>query len=205
MVRFSAAILAGGKCQRFGSDKALLRIGDSFILDQIFVKLSSITSQIKIIGEYRKQSAIDKKYFIEDEIKNIGPAGGLYTALDAPDAGVLIIPCDLPFLDLNIIFRIINNHHLDFDATIAVSPKGIEPLIGIYNTRIRSLLKEKIEQKQYALYKFIDNIKSNYVHFKDYGKNSYEFFNINTLSDYKKALYLKAKNQIKTAQMRVEE
>jgi len=110
---------------------------------------------------------------------------------------VLLVPCDMPFLNSVHIEFLIQNFDASYDATIAVSGKGIEPLLGIYSNKILPRLQSFIEQKDFALYKFLNTLNTNYVDFKGNDENSLAFFNINTFSDYKKALYLKEQNHIK--------
>ena len=191
MIDIYAAILAGGRSGRLGQDKALLKFNETSLLDHIYSQLSTINNHIRVIGEQRKNVQIDPALFEPDLIQNIGPIGGLYTALSLSPYPAMIVPCDMPFLESEHIKYLIQNFDSLHDATIAVPSKGIEPLLGIYNPKTLPIIKGFINRQDYALYKFLESITTKFVDFKNFAFNSTIFFNINTLSDYKKALYLK--------------
>ena len=137
-----AAILAGGRSFRLGEDKALLRFNDIYILDYIYSQLTSLTTQIRIIGKPRAQVKIEPGLFVPDRITGLGPLGGLYTALHLTSQPVLVVPCDMPFLNSAQIESLIKDFDASYDAIIAVSSKGLEPLLGIYNPEILSKFGE---------------------------------------------------------------
>jgi molybdopterin-guanine dinucleotide biosynthesis protein A len=190
----SAAILAGGKSTRFGIDKALLEFDNIPLLKRIYDQLTRITTQIEVIGEYREQAGIDGNCYKSDIIKNIGPIGGLYSALSSAQKPVLVVPCDMPFLLSEDLVRLLQKFDPNFEACIAVSSTGLEPLLGIYSPALHSKLKQTIEDNEYALFRFIKSISTKFIHYPNNTYNSRVFFNINTFSDYKKALYLKGQN-----------
>ena len=194
MSRIAAAIIAGGKSLRFGNDKALLKFDNIFLIEQIFNTLTLFTKEIDVIGEYRESANIAKSFYKKDLINNIGPIGGLYTALSFVDKPLIIVPCDMPFLTSHDIKFLIDKFNPRYEATIAVSSKGLEPLLGIYKPTVLPQIRQAINQKEFALYHLIEKMTVNYVHYEKNDYNSRVFFNINTLSDYKKALYLKEQN-----------
>jgi molybdopterin-guanine dinucleotide biosynthesis protein A len=189
-----AAILAGGQSERFGKDKALLKFGEMYLLDYIYSELKSLVSEIWVIGKRREEVAIATGSFVQDKVTGIGPLGGLYTALTISSNPVLLVPCDMPFLRSSHLNYLMQNLDITKEATIAVSAKGIEPLLGIYNPATLPKLEGFIKQNDFALYRFLKGLDTKYVEFADNDENTYAFFNINTFSDYKKALYLKGRS-----------
>ena len=191
MIDIYAAILAGGRSERLGQDKGLLKFDGMYLLDRIYSRLISLTSSIWVIGEPRGEVQIDPALFTPDLIRGIGPLGGLYTALSLSSHPVLIVSCDMPFLESVHLNYLLQNFDSSCDAAIAISSMGIEPLPGIYRPETLPILKGFIDRHDYALYKYLKSIATKYVDYKNYACNSTIFFNINTLSDYKKALYMK--------------
>jgi len=191
MTEIEAFVLAGGKSKRFGQDKATLRFGDKTLLERIYDELKSLIPTTRIIGKKQKISHFPVQIFIEDLIANAGPIGGLYTALFQSTKPLLLTSCDMPFIRKDHIKFLIDQFDPQLAATIAISEKGMEPLFGIYQHQIISVVKTMIESNEYAMHRICDHIDVKFVDFSKAGYISDLFFNINTLSDYKKALYLK--------------
>jgi len=189
---FAAAILAGGSSERMGSDKALLQIEHQFLVDRIYSELSQVISQIRVIGKPRSSSKINPDCFVPDMIEGIGPMSGLHTALSIFSEPVLVVPCDMPNLNAGHIRKLLSTFQPGYNqAIVARGVKGIEPLFAIYTQDCREILSSLLVQGDYALYKLIERLKVRFVNFTTEDKNSNIFFNINTLADYKRALYMK--------------
>jgi molybdopterin-guanine dinucleotide biosynthesis protein A len=193
MTDFCAAILAGGKSNRFGHDKAMLSFNGITLLDRIFNELLSITHDIWVIGDRRENSVISSEKFLTDIFDNIGPLGGLFTILSHSSKPILLTPCDMPFLNYDHLQFLIDKYNPNYDATIAVSKAGIEPLVGFYEPHVKPLVEECIKSKIFAMYRFIDKLDVNFVTFKDQDDVKDLFFNINSFSDYKMAVNLQKK------------
>jgi len=191
MSEIAAGILAGGRSKRFGQDKATLKFGELTLLERIYHELSTSVSTIWILG--RKQSCfnLSANLFVKDIISDAGPIGGLLTALKQSNKPTLLTSCDTPFIEKEHIQYLINQFDPHFAATIAVSEKGVEPIFGIYQPQVLTVIEKLIAEKNFALYRIFDHIKVKFVDFIKAGYISDLFFNINTLSDYKKALYLR--------------
>jgi len=191
----AAAILAGGSSKRMGRDKALLVIENQYLIDRIYSELSKVISQIRIIGKIRPSSIISPDCFVSDHIEGIGPMSGLVTALNIFSDPVLVVPCDMPNIRAEHIRMLISKFEPGIEALVSRGLKGLEPLFALYLPECRAVLESVIEEGDYALYKFVNRLNAKIADFTDFDKNSDLFFNINTLSDYKKALYLKKNMQ----------
>jgi len=191
VIEIDAGILIGGQSKRFGQDKASLRFGDRTLAEGVYNVLKESINKIWIIGQNHPDYKLPSDIFIEDIIKNAGPMGGLFTVLKKTKKPTLIISCDTPFITKEHVDYLIHQFDPDISATIAVSEKGIEPLFGIYHPKLSPLLEKFINLKRLALYQIFDYEQVKFVDFSNAGYISDIFFNINTLSDYKKALYLR--------------
>jgi molybdopterin-guanine dinucleotide biosynthesis protein A len=199
MLEFEAGILIGGQSKRFGQDKASLRFGDTTLLERIYHVLHKVIDNIWIIGHNQGYFELPADIFFEDIIPDAGPMGGLLTALKKTKKPTLIVSCDTPFIELEHVEYLIKQYDSTRVATIARSSKGIEPLFGIYKPELCTLLEKLIHLKRLALYRIFDYEKVKFVNFLNIGNISDIFFNINTLSDYKKALYLWEETEIKNS------
>jgi molybdopterin-guanine dinucleotide biosynthesis protein A len=188
MMDISAAILAGGKSTRFGRDKAMLKLNNCTLIDRTYRELLNITDDIWVVGDLREDSLIPLGKFLPDLVDNIGPLGGLFTALSYIKTPVLLTSFDMPFLKKKHFEFVVQHLDSSFEAIIATSDKGIEPLLGIYRPPVLPIIKECIDHGTLAMYQLIEKLKVKFVDFKNAGYISDLFFNINTMGDYKKLL-----------------
>lgn len=103
-------VLAGGKSSRMGKDKALLSLNGERLLDRSVALLNKTgVDQTIISGDIHGE---------QDQLAHIGPLGGIYTALAKyqPNA-LLIIPVDLPFIDLATLQQLKNTGQLSNKAS----------------------------------------------------------------------------------------
>ena len=103
----SGAILIGGKSHRFKSDKAFIEFTDGFLSAEIYQKFCRIFGQTFFVSDTGDKAPLPEAKVIVDLKPDIGPIGGLYTALSAASFKYCFISaCDMPFLSIELI------HHL---------------------------------------------------------------------------------------------
>jgi molybdopterin-guanine dinucleotide biosynthesis protein A len=191
MSEIEAGILIGGKSKRFGQDKAALRFGEFSLLERIFYVLKEVLETVWIIGKSKDNHDLPPDIFIEDIVTNTGPMGGLLTILKKTEKPTLLVSCDTPFIEPEHVQYLLEQFDPKLAGTIALSVKGTEPLFGIYQPQVVKLLEKFIAKSEFALYRIFEYEEVKFVDFSKTGYISHLFFNINTLSDYKKALYLR--------------
>jgi molybdopterin-guanine dinucleotide biosynthesis protein A len=75
-------------------------IGTSSILERQLALLRGLTPHILIVAGDRSRIRAGDARVVTDRIAGAGALGGLYTALlEAPTEQVLVIGCDMPFLE----------------------------------------------------------------------------------------------------------
>jgi len=85
-------VLAGGLSSRMGEDKAALRIGGVTLLDLASRALRACGASVVAVSGTRPGG-------IPDRWPQAGPVGGIASAADfLPDADVLVVPVDMPYL-----------------------------------------------------------------------------------------------------------
>ena len=98
MTRVLGAVLAGGRARRFGSDKALARLGDATLIEHVIAGLRPQVDALLVCG--RVHATLP--WVADRPAPDLGPLGGLAAALrHAADSGfdaVLSVPCDAPAL-----------------------------------------------------------------------------------------------------------
>lgn len=169
-------ILAGGKSSRMGEDKALITWQGRAMLYSVYQVAAECADQVYLITPWRAKyqhlfpnnssetiSNIPniKLHWIDESGPSAGPLVGFYRGLTAVqqihqswfsscnDYWVLLLGCDLPDLDIDVIKNW--RSHLDavnkdILAVVPVGEKGWEPLCGFYRCRILGELSQYVEK-----------------------------------------------------------
>jgi len=149
----TAAIIAGGKSQRFGAPKALARIGGKRLIDYALETAHAISAQVILnapdIPEFERISDIT---LLPDSIPHCGPLGGIFTVLtNAETPWVAVLPCDMPLLS-PAVYQYLWEHRGKNPVIAAVSHKGVEPLVSIWQKSFTPVLERNLNQKELALH-----------------------------------------------------
>jgi molybdopterin-guanine dinucleotide biosynthesis protein A len=141
----AAAILAGGQARRFGGrDKSRLVVeGLPIIVREVDV-LQRVATEVFIVASDVERFADLGLPVHADRVPGAGPLGGVYTALDAAQADLVItVACDLPFLHEGLLRRLIDLASAADGAWVRSEP-GVEPLIACYRRSARVPIREAI-------------------------------------------------------------
>ena len=77
-----AVVLAGGKSKRFGRDKSQVKLGNKILIDYILDEIIDIYNDILIVANKPiKFLNSNKISLIEDIKKDLGPLGGVFSAM----------------------------------------------------------------------------------------------------------------------------
>lgn len=188
MKNITGIILCGGKSCRFGEDKGLCTLAGKPMIEYPLSALNSICDEILISSNDPRYDNMGYKV-IKDNIKNIGPIGGIFSALQqSKTEDNLIVSCDMPFVNEKLLNYILDNKN---DHLVAAAFEGqyVEPLCSYYNKKVLPLIEQQIGQKQYKLSKLLEKADYKKI-FIDESLNFYKnhlFLNINTRSEYDRA------------------
>lgn len=181
----TAAIIAGGKSRRFGSPKALAVLGNTTLIDYAIHTAQAISE--KIIISYGEENLFAGKIIpvIPDAIPGCGPLGGIYTVLlHAKTPWVAALPCDLPLLNPQI-YEVLFAARRKNCPVVALSERGVEPLVSIWPQNFAESLGEFIRKGEFALHKVVRELKALEVdipsQLPDY--HAEYFFNVNREED----------------------
>jgi molybdopterin-guanine dinucleotide biosynthesis protein A len=129
-------VLAGGQSRRMGTDKGLLEYHGIPQRDFLYEQLQPLCDQVflSIRPEQRESLPLDKGYIL-DENQYKGPFNGLLSAHHAfPEAAWLVIACDLPLVDREVLSFLLERRDPGAMATaFATRASGLpEPLAAIW-------------------------------------------------------------------------
>jgi molybdopterin-guanine dinucleotide biosynthesis protein A len=142
-------VLAGGKSTRMGRDKSAIAWHGKEQQYWLGDLLSQCCSDV-FISRRETQPEIQPGYrILVDSYSGIGPYGAILSAFKfKPDSAWLIVACDLPLIDKNVLAYLIENRNPSKMATTFQSPHdGLpEPLITIWEPKSYAMLLDYLSQ-----------------------------------------------------------
>ena len=186
-------VLAGGKSKRFGEDKSQVKLGRKILIDYILSELIDEFNEILIVAnDPIKHLPSNKIKKIKDFKKDLGPLGGIFTAMKwAKDNNksykwIASFPSDTPFFKKNILnnfFEKVNEKESElFFMTFNDKRHNI---FGLWSTSLIDQLEKDLENGSRKVEKWANNIGVKTINMSFEKKDP--FFNINTQEDLKKA------------------
>lgn len=153
-MRVLGAILAGGKAQRFGSDKAHALWQGERLIDRVAAALAPQCEALVVCG--REEPGFTS---LPDRPEaGLGPLGGLNAALHhARDNGfdaVLAAACDIPDIPGDLHAR------LQGDGAAIVAD---QPVVGLWPAGLAPVLDELLAEGACAIYRFADRVNARLV------------------------------------------
>ena len=178
-----AIIFAGGKSSRMKQDKALLPFkGVSSLTKYQYNRLNKIFKTVYISAKNNKFD-FDCE-IIKDNHKESSPLIALISIFQRKEIDkAFILSVDSPFIDKEIIEELIKNDNDKYDAIVAKSPNGLEPLCAIYKKSILHTAQKHLSQNNHKLNSLLKELNIKVVEFQDIDK----FMNLNYPRDYIKA------------------
>lgn len=181
----TGVVLAGGKSSRFGSNKALSLYDGKSFLKHIIELIQPYTKEVVVAGFYPEYEDIGIPV-LEDKTENIGPLGGIYTALTyCTTPWILVLTCDMPLLTEEIIKEMMaiakDQNMIGWNND---KSGGVFPLLISKN--ILPNLEKAIEKKQYRVKQLFEWDNSLIMAIPE--KWDCLFANINNQQEYKNIL-----------------
>lgn len=187
----AAAILAGGKNKRMaGKNKAFIKIDGLPLIQRTIGNLKEIFQEIIIVTNSPQEFRLYEKgaFVTSDIIKNIGPLGGIYSALNITSRkGVFFVACDMPFVHNALIKQQLNKFaQIDCDALVPRISSRLEPIHAIYKKSLKTSIGRFIEKNSeiYSIREFLRTVNTYYWDLEDNPFNRKIFSNVNTPDDF---------------------
>ena len=130
------AVLAGGRSRRFGSDKAMARLGKAPLIDHVIAALRPQTASIVVCG----RDVPGRTSLADRPRAGLGPLGGLAAALDYARrngfAVVLSAPCDTPGLPTDLASTLLRHGQPTYIAST--------PVVGVWPSTLADLIDQHL-------------------------------------------------------------
>jgi molybdopterin-guanine dinucleotide biosynthesis protein MobB len=140
-----AGILFGGRSQRMGQPKHLLRMGNSTWLEHIAATLRPYIPQLVLLGNGETPPGLRGLPVLPDAPDREGSMAGMLAAMRwRPDAAWVFVACDLPRISPAAVRWLLNKRAPGVWAILPRLPagQGVEPLLACYESRARLLLED---------------------------------------------------------------
>lgn len=190
-------ILAGGASRRFGSPKALARVGGRRIIDRIRDALAAVVPDVVVSANEPELFADLGLPMRADEIAGLGALGGIHTALrwaaERGRSGALVVACDMPWVSAELLRMIAARAaSTTADAVVPESGgrRGIEPLCAWYSVRCLPLIDSMIDADERRVHRLIDRIQADIIPADEVRRiddPGILFMNVNTVDDLRMA------------------
>lgn len=205
LISMNAYIVAGGSSKRMRIDKALLKLDGVSFIDITVSCVFKLFDKIYIVGRQHEDPRISASY--EDDIQDIGPIGGIYTALKRTDKEFnFFIGIDYPFINPEIIV-LLAGYLLEkpskYQGLIPVTPDGPHPLFAFYSKSCLASIEKCIAQMSYQIRCLSLHSNILYLHLRDelgtteYSRLKKSFININSDRDYKDLIKEKSREKLR--------
>jgi molybdopterin-guanine dinucleotide biosynthesis protein A len=179
-----AVIFAGGKSSRMGEDKALLPFGGFSTLAQYqYEKLKRYFEKVYIST---KENKFDfKAELIHDRYEVHSPLAGIVSIFETlKEDEIFILSVDAPFVEKKVIGVLMKEEREGYDAVIAQTQSGLQPLCGIYKRSLIPLAEQELKENRHRLTHLLQHSKSKFVLFEEEDP----FANLNHPHEYREAL-----------------
>ena len=186
-------VLAGGKSQRFGEDKSQVKLGDKLLIDYILSEVIEEFKEILVVSnsliDFRKSEKIT---VIEDIKKNLGPLGGVLTAMkwikdnNKDYKWISTFPADTPFFKRSILQKFLQDIQPEESKLFFIKSNNTRHnIFGIWSIDLMDKLEEDLNkgERKVELWANSIGVKTISIEFQ----NEDPFFNINTKEDLEKA------------------
>lgn len=174
-----------------GCDKALLSIrpGEPPLLALVIERVRSLTDDLFLVGVSRPGYEQFSLPLIEDEQPDIGPLGGIATALrHAARSDCLVVACDMPFLNVRLLTYMAALPRPGYDVLVPLLPADLagqglspvyQPLHAIYRRTCQAPIANRIAAGERRATSFYPDVRVQTLDagpIKQYDPNLRSFF-----------------------------
>jgi molybdopterin-guanine dinucleotide biosynthesis protein A len=191
-------ILAGGMNKRFlGKEKAFFKIGESRIMDRIFIVFKALFKEIVLVTN-NPTAFLEWDLTIVTDVFNVRSAlTGIHTGLfysTYPHA--FFSACDTPFLKKEIVKYLLSCIDSKTDVILPQTSAGFEPLCAVYSKKLLSNIEKQLRHGNLKIQRAFGKHHVRRITEPELREKEPEllsFFNINTPEDLATARKIETK------------
>lgn len=179
-------ILAGGKSRRLGTDKTIVKLGASRLVDITLETLSSVVDSVVIVTNSPQLFEGLPARVTTDIQPGIGPLGGILSGLLlVKQEHALVVACDMPFLNVGLL-RYMARQVESYDIVMPRVGSNLEPLHAIYSRRCIEPMRRLLASNDLKIIDIVNEVRVRYIEESEidlFDPSRLTFFNINTPDD----------------------
>ena len=155
---FAAAVLAGGRASRMGTDKAFFVWRGQRLLDRQLNLLSSLGPvELLLSGRRGVDYGVARAQLVHDLVPDQGPLGGLVAVMESTEAPhVVVLAVDMPTMTAEFMRRLLARRRSGVGVVVRTASSW-EPLAALYPREILPLLRERLARQELALQQLIES------------------------------------------------
>ena len=156
-MKFSAVILAGGRSQRMGSDKAWLAVeGKPLVARQIELVRALGAEEVLISGRSEVDYSSLNCRVLQDRVPDAGPLAGIESALSAISTPLLLVlAVDLARMTPSLL-QLLLTHCRQNCGAVPRFDKNIEPLAAVYPRAALGIARSQLDGGHYGARDFAE-------------------------------------------------
>jgi molybdenum cofactor guanylyltransferase len=183
VIKFSGAVLAGGKSSRFGSDKASFIYQGKPLMQWVLDSFAEADERFIVANQPYEKFTLP---IYADIIPSQTPLSGIHSALvHAKHDWVAVAACDMPFLT-RAFWQTLLPHCQNTKAVVVQSEVGPEPLAAFYHKTLTPDIELSLQHDQKAVHFFLQSVKTIILSVNTLGLPANTFDNFNRLEDVAK-------------------
>ena len=178
---FHVAVLAGGQSRRMGRNKALIKWDGQPLIARVLAAADSLHAPIFIVGDPDQYAHLGFPVY-PDLYADLGPIGGLHTALATAANPVLLLACDLPFLTPEFLHLLVGRRGIH-QAVVPCSADGTQPLCALYEPSCQAMIESAISARKLSMRGLLQRLNVDQLGeevWRPYDESGLLFANINT-------------------------
>lgn len=189
----TAVVLAGGKSERMGRDKARLSWGATTLLEHVCGLVRPLVDEVVIAVDAPGRFPELTEKVVADLVPGAHALGGLHTGLKSAEyEHAFVCGCDAPFLNPSVIELLFSEAGY-CDLVVPSVNESLQPLHAVYAKSALRTIELQLRDRKLGLKALATKLKAKVVEADTIGAldpGLLSFVNINTPADYEAALSL---------------
>ena len=182
----SAVILAGGRGERLGQDKATLDLGGVTLLQRVLDTLAPLSDDLIVVLRHDQAFSVPAARIVRDLEPYRGVLAGMAAGLAAArHVWSLVVACDMPFINPRLV-RYMYRQRSGYDIVVPRPSVGLEPLHALYHRRCLGPVHGALAGGGRRVISFYESLRVRYIEepeIEALDPLQLSFFNVNTAED----------------------
>lgn len=188
-MKAAGLVLMGGKSSRMdGNPKAYLKYQEVCFYQR---SAQAMEGSVPVYLSVSRSSRVPETEYpiLYDRYENIGPMGGIISALELLDTeALLVFPCDMPLITGSLASALLDRWKEEGLPVAVKMEKRCNPLAAVYTQACLPVLKKMMEEKNYRISGWMDRMDFQILDLMEVGADMECLANINTMEDYHRLL-----------------